>query len=389
MRKIIFICSLFLSSFVYAQSYCEGRLLWKDVQIEQEEKLSWLRGREFERLESFFSEKVKLYEAGKMADDDLFWLFGAFERWGNHLTPFFSEWEAKYPKSYSAKLGKAMHYSAIGWNARGGEFIDKTSAQQLKDMDAAFDIAAKLFLESMTLSKKPLLSYAGLMNLGKMYGSMDSIQTILAKANQIDPQNTIARRAYVFASAPKWGGSESELKVFPEQQRKEGLSLPQYNYIKYLSLTELGNHYRRITKQPNEAIKAYSEATKYCKLEKPWEMLASLYYGEKKYREALDSVNAALAYLPDNATLYKIKGSILKDSQGDAQAFASFQKAAELGDIYSTNMVGGYYAMGLGGQPKNLRLAIPMFERAAAQGSVQAKQNLEKARTELKTSNSR
>ena len=196
---------------------CEGQLLQSQIQERQAITLNLLKTRKFRELQDRMDGFLAAYVSREISDEELFYEFGAFDRWGPFLTPMFQEWVDHYPKSFAAYHAMALHTNAVAFQMRGSAFAKDTSPQQMGAFDAKLRTARNWSMRSIPLHPKPILAYQQLManakairfDLGRRLPGATSGRTtipttlvpspdvipILEASIRIQPDNTIVREA--------------------------------------------------------------------------------------------------------------------------------------------------------------------------------------------------
>lgn len=141
--------------------------------------------------------------------DRLFHVFNLFDgddRAGNIAR----QWLRQMPQSPFALTAMGKHRAAQGWSARGGAYVDKTSAAQLKRMSQLFVGATPLLTEA--LEREPRLTPAceALAEIGRQ-SSDDLQQQALTRCLHADPASYDVVWEWMTAAMPKWGGSMQEM----------------------------------------------------------------------------------------------------------------------------------------------------------------------------------
>ena len=98
------------------------------------------------------------YEKNILSDEQLRNAFRAFYDTDAALRPKYDLWVANFPKSYVARLARAIYYRRIGQVQRGGGTISQTSDSRLRGMEAAFGLSMRDLQASTSLDKRPLLT---------------------------------------------------------------------------------------------------------------------------------------------------------------------------------------------------------------------------------------
>jgi tetratricopeptide (TPR) repeat protein len=129
-------------------------------------------------------------------------LFDSSERAGNIAM----RWLRQMPQSPFALTAMGKHRAAQGWNARGGEYVSKTSAAQLKRMNQLFAGATPLLADA--LEREPRLTPAceALAEIGRQ-SSNALKQQALTQCLSADPASYNVVWEWMTAAMPKWGGS--------------------------------------------------------------------------------------------------------------------------------------------------------------------------------------
>ena len=95
--------------------------------------------------------------------------FRAFYSTDPDFAAKYDRWVAAYPKSYVARLARAIYYKKRGREESGGKYIAETSRVQIEQMDSSFSKAIKDFGASIPMSPKPFLSYLHMLDIGRQH----------------------------------------------------------------------------------------------------------------------------------------------------------------------------------------------------------------------------
>jgi len=96
---------------------------------------SLLRAGRFQELDDHYSAVQRQFDAGKISGDELRNEFRSFYPTDRDLEATLDGWVRAFPKSYVARLARAIYYKRVGFEERGGEYISKTSAARIRNMD--------------------------------------------------------------------------------------------------------------------------------------------------------------------------------------------------------------------------------------------------------------
>jgi hypothetical protein len=170
----------------------------------QSETLALLEAGQFAELDQRFSAIQRSYEIGYITDEDLRTAFRVFYTTDATLEQKYATWITQFPKSYVARIARAIYYVKVGELKRGSALISDTSEEQLSGMQAAFSQASQDLDVSVRLDAKPILTYAQQMDIARYLGNHASARAILEAANKVDVNNLIVRAKYMGTLYPRW-----------------------------------------------------------------------------------------------------------------------------------------------------------------------------------------
>ena len=136
-----------------------------------------------------------------------------------------SKWLKQAPDSPFALAAMGRYKAALGWDARGSEFISGTTDAQLRRMQQQF--LAALPLLSRAFELEPALSPVclELAKIGRQ--SSDALQAIaLSDCQRLDPLSYYVVWEFMRAAQPKWGGSMQAMEAVADYIRKQGQGNP-------------------------------------------------------------------------------------------------------------------------------------------------------------------
>jgi Domain of unknown function (DUF4034) len=212
------------------------------------ESLELLQAGRFAELDARMNGFQQAYRERALGDLDLLREFGAFASTDSLLQANLDAWVQGYPGSYAARLARGIYYFKCGVVTRGGKYIDRTPAEQIRGMKVYLTQAQEDLLASLPLEVMPLISYRYLIVIGMELGERDRKRHWLDKATALDPDSIVIRRPYMISLESRWGGSLDAMQEFLEASRKVGVS-PDHLRM----LTELIDRERQwLHKQPAE-----------------------------------------------------------------------------------------------------------------------------------------
>ncbi len=377
---------------------CEGRLLQRQIDLRQEDTLVLLRGRDFPALQARMDRLLDGYTAGSVTDEELFFEFGAFDRWSPQLTPIFREWVASFPRSYAAHHAMALHTSAVAWQARGGRVASETSRQQFTEFDAGLRSARDWLFRSMALHPKPILAYQLLMTNAKALhldvalpgadgpapagvrptprNPRPDVLPLLRQSLRVQPDNTVVRVAYATVLAPRWGGSHEALEAQAGPESLAGLPADRAAAVRYAALAEIASDHR-FHRRLDEAARGYEAASRECRVNQPLIAVADIRMEQGRFKEALAAADAALAVVPGGHAATRSRALALRALGRHDEAVPLLQRLLPEGMPDVAWLLGEYHENGTGGLKRDLAEAKRHYAIAARMGDTRAAQRLQ------------
>jgi len=388
--------------------------------------LSQLRQGDYAALDAAFNGLQQDYDRGVKNDVDLLFGYRVFYRPDPDLRRQYEAWVAAYPKSYAAHLARGIYLKYLGKKVRGDGYVDQVPPDKLAEMRSVFTLATEELEASGRLTRRPLLTYLHLIDIGKhgawgmgVYGGLfDALaqyvkakwdynlpgrsedRHLLDEAIQVDPGNFIVRQKYMISLESRWGHSTQEMQWFYDECAQSRLSAEQLRGLSALVTVDRGwnaaqaGDARRAVDYYIEALATAGESVRL------WEagiyagVLTDIIAGYEKlhdYRNSLAYADKVLATDPDPdaaGDAWARRGVALFQLNDPEGGLAAYQKAAELGVAWVQTDLGKMYWHGhvyrRTGiiQPDRAR-AIQYFESAAKKGWQPAVEALNAAKKEM------
>jgi Domain of unknown function (DUF4034) len=207
----------------------------------QHESLNLLRQSRYVELDGKMNGIQRSYEFGRITDERLLHEFRAFYDTDPALAGRYDAWVEKMPRSYSALVARGIYLRYLGKQVRGGAYIEDTPRQQIEAMSTYLARAMRDYNASLTLTKKPLLTYHSIIAvtmLDAMIGGDDLARRMLNESIRVDPRNFVVRYKYFASLQTRWGGSLQQMLDFEKQARAAGLSDAQLRYFANMLVAE-------------------------------------------------------------------------------------------------------------------------------------------------------
>jgi len=207
----------------------------------QQQSLNLLRQSRYVELDGKMNGIQRSYESGKITDERLLHEFRAFYDTDPALAGRYDAWVEQLPRSYSALVARGIYLRYVGKQARGTAYIEDTPPRQIAIMSTYVSKAMRDYNASLTLTKKPLLTYHSIIAatmLDAMPGGDELARRMLDESIRVDPRNFVVRYKYFASLQTRWGGSLPQMLEFEKQARAAGLSDVQLRYFANMLVAE-------------------------------------------------------------------------------------------------------------------------------------------------------
>ena len=338
-----------------------------------------LRQGKFQELDSEFSAAQRRFERGELTGDEARNAFRAFYPVDSDLAARYDQWVTAFPRSYVARLARAIYYKERGLEDRGGKYIQETSKAQIDKMDSSFGKAIKDFGDSLSMTPKPFLSYLHMLDIGRQYVPASYSRRLYDHAVALDPSSIAVRQKYMLALSAKWGGSLHSMQKLLDECRLAKLPAAQLRQLESLVYEDEG------WERENDGDHAAAEVAyrKAIDLDPPdctsciISSLVGVLIEERKFADAVPYLNEYLKAKPGDVWALSNRGLVYVEIGNPAGAFDDWSRSANAGDAFSQNRLGVLYMTGIPGHlAPDFNLGINWLKMSAAQGNEDAQRNL-------------
>ncbi len=336
-------------------------------------------------LENVMQGHVATYKKGQITADELSARFSSFATNNSAQESVLDQWVAQHPKSYSALAARGSYLVGMAWSQRGTAAAKDTGPKQVENLLAYMGRADADLKASIKLDDKPIHSYTQLIQVAKGQNKKQEMYEYFLAAIKTDAKVFGARRAYLNAATPKWGGSVqmmdeiiAEAKASPMAEEDKRRLEADYFVLKA--------DQAKLDKDYNAALELYKKS--YALNPKEVTVLNSTAFVammSNRNDEALKALNETLQLEPQNkwalfnrAEVYEFR---IKDTN---KAFKDYLSAADAGDALAQNRVGLAYSAGVLVSKDEAKAEI-YFGKAIAQGNESAKTNLKNLQASKKS----
>lgn len=338
-----------------------------------------LRNENFSELNRYYSSIQSRFRDGKASAGELRDAFRAFDVTDRDLAVRYDAWVRSFPKSYVARLARAIYYKNIGYEERGDKYISETSTLQLEKMDAAMKKAISDFGASITMDPKPFLSFFYMIGIIRSYAGPAYSRKMYDEAIRLAPSFLDTRREYMLSLEDKWGGSLEQMRGYFEECKREALPTSQLNLLEAMiyedqasELEEQGDHagaesaYRKTLELGGADCDTCIAAA-----------LSKVLIAENKISEAIPFLTRYIDDHPSDMGAVGWRGSLYLKIGKVPEAVVDITKAADAGLADMQNQLGVLYMTGVPGyMTVNAEEGVKWLRKAAAQGDADAERNL-------------
>jgi tetratricopeptide (TPR) repeat protein len=329
----------------------------------------------YQELDRQFSGLQEAYKTHAITDEDLRAAFRVFYDTDPVLASRYDSWVAQFPKSYVARLARAIYWRMVGDDVRGTKSTADTPSGQFDAMEIAHKKAMADFRASFALDPKPILSYASAMGITRANGDLNGSRELLDRANTVDRKNFVARAAYMTSIQTRWGGSQEMMRTFLDDSRHAGLPERQLRLLESIVEQDLAWIHEFEDGDLAAAEAAYRRS---------WSLggdqclpcFSDILMKEKKYREAIRALTEGIKANPLDIHLLMLRANADVQIGDERGALADWTVAANAGDPGAQNNLGRSYMTGIpGALEPNPHTGMEWFRKSAEQGNPEGIRN--------------
>lgn len=284
---------------------------------------------EFEKLNSAIYHVQNAVNTSISSEQQLEIVFLAFRHAGESWDALFEQWLARFPSNFQGYLARATYRVHMGWEARGGRYVESTQEENFRNMRQYFALAEQDIQETLRLNEKALYSYCLQMSIHMTSGNHSESYQTLQRALAHFPASYLARRYFIISLQPVWGGSLDAINAFAIKSQEQAHHNPKLKQLMgFSSFAEGRLIYQE--KKYKEAIPYFTEALVHGDHYPSMEFRAKSHFWLKGYLKALEDFNKALSLSPENADLFYWRARVLVALNRPANAFTDINRAFAL-----------------------------------------------------------
>jgi tetratricopeptide (TPR) repeat protein len=218
-----------------------------------------LRDRKFQDLDTQLNSYQKGFEENVLEEGNLSIAFEAFSFTDPALSSPLDEWVKSDPNSYQAHLARAEYLIALGGQARGNRYANKTTEQQFSEMNRLFVEGVKETVAAIKLNPKASIAYSLIIQAAKAGSDGNTLERVYAAGLKNIPLSLSIRVSVINALEPRWGGSHEAMAKFAADAQKYAAQNPRLVSLKGFADEDKGN-IASGDGDPKKAIGLYNQA---------------------------------------------------------------------------------------------------------------------------------
>ncbi len=335
-----------------------------------------LTEKKISELENLMQSHIAAYKKGQISAEELSAKFSLFSTNKLAQETVLDQWVSQYPSSHPALAARGSYLVGMAWSQRGTAAAKDTGAKQFENLQAYMGRAEADLKASIKLDDKPIHSYATLIQVAKGLNKKEEMREFLLAAIKADPKIFGARRAYLNAVTPKWGGSLLMMDEIIAEAKNSPMTDEDKRRLE-ADFFALKADQAKLDKDYNAALELYKKS--YALNPKEVAVLNSTAFVammSNRNEEALKALNEALQLDPQNKWALFNRAEVYEFRMKEPnKAFKDYLSAADVGDALAQNRVGLAYSTGIL-VSKDEAKAEQYFAKAIAQGNESAKTNI-------------
>lgn len=307
------------------------------------------------------------YEADTNLEHVLDRSFRRFQIADPELAPALDQWVAAHPRSYAARIARALHYYEMARVWRGRAYVGNTHPARMDLMEDYLKRASKDLETAVPLTAKPLHAYEVMIGMARYVGAGAAARELLDRAAKTDPHATGPYQAYAMLLLPRWGGSYEALDKLA--QEAEAASHPKMSWLAaYIRSVAAADKADALWSAGDltGAMRGYQDAI-LASRDYTWAQcaLAGVYRALGQTDNALASAQGALARNGNSTHCLEERANALFQMRREAEMLDDLRNAAQFGSVDAARRVGFLLMEGRNTVKRDVEEGLHWLERAA------------------------
>ncbi len=267
----------------------------------------------FKELDDIFRKYASLCEEDVLWENALLDAFNVFNVPNADYKQILDEWVRITPNDWVPLMARATYYDGLGWSARGAKFAKDTTSKQFKEMTKYVELAVQDIKEATKVKSKSFYPYYLMMKINRSAGNQRTGELLVKKALELAPDSYLVRRQHLQLLLPRWGGSHEEMEKFIQDSVSHINKNKNIQTLQGLVSWDKALTYRR-EKRYDMAIDLFVKSLSHGETWVTLYDLADTYYRSKQYDLGLQTIDKAIAQLPNLPDRYILSAPNLQDA---------------------------------------------------------------------------
>jgi tetratricopeptide (TPR) repeat protein len=286
-----------------------------------------LRARDFDRLDRAIRSLQEAVERDIRQELALGNAISAFDSADPAMTALIQEWVKVKPDSYAAHLAYAAHAETLAWEARGSDWSDRTSAEQVDGMKYHL---GRMVLEAETalrLNPRLTVAMAQLISAAKATSDEDCARLFQRFYKQVGASFGV-RISLAVCLLPRWRGSYEALEALAEEASEYADDNPRLRVLGGMVAWDRGTTVAG--NDPTKAAQFYTDALQHG----PYSMFllarSRAHFDRRRHNDALADIEQALTLVPHSTEALMLRAWNLINLGRTTEAAADVRLVTEL-----------------------------------------------------------
>lgn len=326
---LILVFVVLCSGLMIAWFYGRHQFKYGTNRADKLQVLALLKSKQFDELDNTLGRFEQAFKTDYRSEFSLFDEYDTFGTADPNLSGPLNEWVALKPSSARARLARAIHEMAKGWQARGGGWTSETTNAQFQGMEDHFGIAIQDARAALKLDPSLLNGYIVLVDIYDASGNAADAERAYEDGIRLFSGSLMLRVLHVNGLAPRWGGSHQKMGDLIAKTKTMESQNPALHVLEgFIDLDEGRNACNENKKE--EAIRHFSDALKAGEFYLFLEDRAACYLEMKQYEKALADTEIALPQRPQRVRTLWLHADALASLDRVSEAVHDYDLAQKI-----------------------------------------------------------
>ncbi len=295
---------------INSTAFNNAKALQKSLTISEVVALrEMLKSKRFEALNETLQTHEMLFEHDSISDYQVSDAYYAFRLRDTAYERLLRQWILATPDAYQPYMAIGMFYFEKAWESRGTRWAKDTSEAQFSGMRKNFEKAENYLQRALKIKPDLMVAYQQLILLYSTSSRHQQEQSMIENALKRFPYSYQLRATIMGTLQPKWGGSYAAMRQFAEASQQYASKNPRMVFLLGEESYERAFMYER-EKRYTQALDTIEQALQYADCWDYYYLRAEIYYQNGAYDKALEAIERAIQLRPIASGNYKYRANI-------------------------------------------------------------------------------